>query len=536
MSLLDDARMYARFALGLHKFLKTRLNLEEARAIIRSNVANREENFLRVLQRGVFGYPGSPYLPLLQWAGCEFGDIEMMVRRDGLPSALRALREAGVYVTFEEFKGREVIRRGNREFPLPAHAFDNPYVRSCYIGESGGSTGAGTRVPHDLDYLLSRLPQRLLSDHISGVTDMPRALWRALLPSTVGINTMLFSAVLGNAPRKWFTPLLRSDLKPSIKYSLANHYILNAVRLHGVKVPRPERVPLDRADIIVRWIERTLQTDGAVHVAAGLSLSLRIAMAAKAMGVDLSGAVLAGSGEATTTAKVNTIESTGARHIPSYHFSEAGAVGLPCANPLDRNDHHLMADHLELIQYSRDVPGTRVTVPAFNFTTLLPTAPKLLLNVEIDDYGTVEERSCGCEWEALGLTRHVRNINSFRKLTGDGMTLIGSDMERILDSVLPATFGGTPQDYQLLEEEDENGLTIRSVIVSPRVTLADESSVVRVVLSELGRSDAAADLARAFLSQSGSLGVKRMEPVWTNRGKLLPLHILRQPTIGNPTP
>ena len=173
------------------------------------------------------------------------------------------------------------------------------------------------------------------------------------------------------------------------------------------------------------------------------------------------------------------------------------------------------------------VPGTSVTVPAFNFTTLLPTAPKLLLNVEIDDYGTIEERPCGCELERLGLTRHFRNIRSFRKLTGEGMTLIGSDMERILDKVLPEKFGGCAQDYQLLEEEVEGGFTRRSLIVSPHIDLKDESSIISVLLNELGRGDAAADLARALLSQGKSLAVKRMEPVWTDRGKLLPLHILQ---------
>ncbi len=59
-------------------------------------------------------------------------------------------------------------------------------------------------------------------------------------------------------------------------------------------------------------------------------------------------------------------------------------------------------DRLALIQRSRAVPGTDVTVDAFLFTTLSPAAPKLLLNVESDDYGIVERRSCGCEFERRG--------------------------------------------------------------------------------------------------------------------------------------
>jgi hypothetical protein len=326
--------------------------------------------------------------------------------------------------------------------------------------------------------------------------------------------------------------MLGDDLRPSLKYSLANAYILNVCRLHGVKVPRPERVPLDRADIIVRWMEKVLREEGQVLVSGGVSLSLRIAVAANEMGVDLTGATLSGGGEPPTETKVAIITGTGARFLTSYHFSEVGAVGLPCQNPVDCNDHHLIVDHLEVLQYPRKVPGTDVTVDAFNVTTLLPTAPKIMTNVEIDDYGTIENRNCGCEWEQMGFIKHVRDIRSFRKLTGEGMTLIGSDMERILDQVLPEKYGGSAQDYQLLEEEVEGGFTRRSIIVSPRVILGDESAVIRTVLEELGRGDAAADLARAFLSQGKSLGVKRMDPIWTDRGKLMPLHMIRQSCAG----
>jgi len=528
----NDAKMYARFAFGLHTFLRKKITLEEARAVLRNNLANREENFLRVLKRGIYGYSGSPYLPLLKWAGAEYGDVEKTIRQEGLSAALRKLRDEGVYITFEEFKGRDIIRRGGREFPLGPHGFDNPYLKSCYVGESGGSTGAGSRISHDLEHRAARIPLQMLSQHIQGTFGMPRAIWRCLLPSAVGVNDIITSGVTGNPPRKWFTPMLGGDLRPSLKYSLANAYILNMCRLHGVKVPHPERVPLDRADIIVRWMEKVLRDEGEVLVSGGVSLSLRIAVAAKEMGVDLNGATLSGGGEPPTETKVATITSTGARYLASYYFSEVGAVGLPCQNPADCNDHHLIVDHLEVLQYPRKAPGTDVTVQAFNFTTLLPTAPKLLLNVEIDDYGVIEDRNCGCEWEQMGFTKHVRGIRSFRKLTGEGMTLIGSDMERILDQVLPEKFGGSAQDYQLLEEEVEGGFTERSIIVSPRVILDDESEVVRTVLEELGKGDAAADLARAFLSQGKSLGVKRMDPVWTNRGKLMPLHMMRQSSAG----
>jgi hypothetical protein len=150
-----------------------------------------------------------------------------------------------------------------------------------------------------------------------------------------------------------------------------------------------------------------------------------------------------------------------------------------------------------------------------------------MLNVEIDDYGIIEQRSCGCPLEALGFTEHIREIRSFRKLTGEGVTLVGSEMVRVLEEVLPARFGGSALDYQLLEEEDEQGFTRISLLVDPRVDIADETAVIDVVYESLGRSSVGANDARTIWSQAGTLRVKRMKPIWTARGKLMPLHLAR---------
>ncbi len=171
------------------------------------------------------------------------------------------------------------------------------------------------------------------------------------------------------------------------------------------------------------------------------------------------------------------------------------------------------------------MPGTEITVDSFHFTTLLPTAPKLLLNVESDDYGIVETRSCGCPFESQGYTEHIRKIRSYRKLTGEGVTLVGSEMIRILEEVLPRHFGGSPLDYQLMEEEDEKGFTRLNLIISPKIRIHDEKEVTDTILKALGEGSVSADLARAIWSQAGSMRIKRMEPIWTERGKLMPLHL-----------
>ncbi len=60
---------------------------------------------LAVLKRAVYENERSPYLKLLRLAGCGYGDVESLVKADGIEPTLHKLREKGVYISFEEFKG-----------------------------------------------------------------------------------------------------------------------------------------------------------------------------------------------------------------------------------------------------------------------------------------------------------------------------------------------------------------------------------------------------------------------------------------------
>src|SRR5262245_38100318 len=105
LPIVDTARMYGRFAVGLRRFLRDTVTLDQAKARIRARLAQRDDQFLRVVERGIYGFPSSPYRSMLALARCELGDIRRMVHDRGLEATLHALREAGVYVSFEEFKG-----------------------------------------------------------------------------------------------------------------------------------------------------------------------------------------------------------------------------------------------------------------------------------------------------------------------------------------------------------------------------------------------------------------------------------------------
>lgn len=527
MGLLSDLKMYGRFAWGLRSFLRHTLTLEEAKAIIKKRMEERESNFLRIVKRGIFGYLKSPYLPLMKLAQCEMGDIENMVREKGLENTLMELRNVGIYISFEEFKGRKPIERKGKVIPTQAHDFDNPFLSHYYQAETGGTTGAGTRVGMDLDHISSQAPFIMIREYAHGLLNVPTAIWRGILPDESGFSSILYRYRSGNLPKKWFTPITKQNFKPSLKNHLATKYILGMGHLMGVPIPWPEPVHLDQAIVIARWAARTLESHGACLINTHVSMALRIALAAQEEKLNLTGVTFMGGGEPPTPAKVRKITSTGARYIPNYYLADVGIIGAGCANPLEINDLHFFKDGLSLIQYPRSVIGSEIKVDAFYLTTLLPTSPKIMLNVESDDYGIIETRACGCPLEGYGYTEHIRQVRSFQKLTGDGVTLVGSEMIHILEEILPGRFGGSPLDYQLVEEEDERGLTRLTLLVSPKIEISDEREVIETVLEALGQMSVSGNLARSIWSQAKALRIKRTEPIWTTRGKLMPLHLER---------
>ena len=316
MSLVADLKMYGRFGFGLGEFLRHTVTLDEAHQRIRRHLADREENFLRVLERAVFGYRKSPYRWLFRMARCELGDVRDMLRQNGLEKTLQALREAGVFIAFEECKGREPMVRGGRELPVKAHDFDNPHLQWQYYSESGGSTGAGTRVHHDLDYLAERAVHDLVAYTAHGVMDAPWGVWRGVLPDGSGLNTVLSLCRCGTPPVKWFTPVSYEGVDLSLlKFRLANQLTVRLGRILGVPLPYPELMPIEQAPSVAGWAAATVKKHGKCAMSMVASRALRVSVAAREAGIDLTGVTFVVAGEPVTPAKVQGIQSSGARYF-----------------------------------------------------------------------------------------------------------------------------------------------------------------------------------------------------------------------------
>ncbi len=533
MSLFGQIGMYWRFARDLRGFLREPVTVEQSRQIVEQRLQNREKNLLVIVKRAIYENEKSPYLKLLRLAGCEYGDFKKLVETVGIENTLSKLAKNGIYVTIEEFKGKKEIARAGKTFTVKESDFDNPFPSRHLEVSSGGSRSAGTRTTIDFDHLAAqRAVALILILDACDALDVPHSVCLPILPGS-GPTSVLLHAKAGKTPAKWFSPGDRREFKPSLKSRLGNSYIVYTGKTLGGKFPSPEYVTLDNLTPVVQWIADTVKQQGGCHMATYVSNAVRICQLAKEKGLDIAGAKFLVAGEPITEVKRKAIESAGASAFPFYVFVEAGWVGLGCLDALVEDEVHLMKDSFALIQYQREVPHAGISVDAFLFTTLLASTPKVLLNTESGDYGVVETRRCGCKFDELGLTDHIHTIRGFDKLTGAGTTFVGTDLLRIIEEILPARFGGASLDYQMVEEEDEAGHTRMSVVVSPDVGTIDEAKLIRTVLAELSKGGDWNRMMADVWSHEKMLRVKRIRPLATARGKLLPLHIQGAKQEGN---
>lgn len=512
-----------RFARDLWRYLRRPVpSVDEAGAIVAERLGTRGERFLRMAEQTIYAHEDSPYLALLRHARCELGDLREMVRRDGLEPTLRALHAAGVYVTFEEFKGRQPIVRDELEVAVTGRSFDDPRAGPSFEMRSGGSTGPASTSLISIPFVEECSVDFVLGYEAHGLTRAPAVVYRYTLPGE-GLGTVLRQVGSGNPVLHWFSPVMGASFTSTTRARLAVVLTVAMSRLAGAALPYPRSVEIGRSAIVARAIHDVVSRHSRCIVRVAVSVGARTALAAVNEGIDLTGATFDSGSEPPTSAKVGAIESSGARFVPSYIVSELGPVGMACAHGLDQTDVHFQSDALALITVPQTVPGTDVIVDAFCLTGLREAAPKVVLNVEFDDFGTIEQRSCGCLLGSAGFTTHLRGVRSYRKLTTGGVTLVGSDMERILEKVLPERFGGTPFDYQLVEAEEASGVARVLLVVSPRVGEIDEQAAVDEISKELGRIGRAERAAAGIWSNAGMIRVVRAEPMWTPAGKFLPI-------------
>jgi hypothetical protein len=513
-----DLGMVTRLTRDFPGFLRAPITVDRATRDLKARLAQREEYFLGTVEQMIYGHPRSPYLQLLRAAGCESGDLTTLVEREGLDGALIRLTDAGVYVTFDEFKGRKEAVRGSQRFAFAEADFDNPRVPHHFEVRSGGTRGPGTVVKVNLDFIGERAVSTAVALAAHRLEQADHVIWLM-----AGVTQMLIYAKLGRAPIAWFYPL-----KPLAFDLHAGSWFMAALsRLSATRLPLPAFLDLMDPGTLAVWLGMRLREGRRLCVTTYASSAVRVAEAARARGIGLDGVSFITLGEPFTEAKRRALEAAGAQTLVRFAFTEAGIIGYQCATPQAPDDLHCFTDNFGLVQRRRAVGGEQIMVDALLVTSLLPSAPKILLNVESGDHGILTQKPCGCSLGALGLTTHLSEIRSFEKLSGEGMTFVQTDLLRVLEEVLPVRFGGTAADYQVVEEE-EQGILRLFLIISPRVEALDENGARRVFLEELEKEGGFATVGARIWQRADTVSVRRQWPLATKAGKILPFQLVKR--------
>lgn len=400
--------------------------------------------------------------------------------------------------------------------------FDNPLPRKHLEGRGGGSRSPARRVTIDLEHFRSSAPQWPLLRSAFG--SGPMAAWYPAPPGVAGMPSVLGAAKAGWPVERWFSqPEVRGPAS-STRDVLVTATTVMASRLWGPQaLPWPEYAPLAEAGKVVRWLAEKSRAGEPGWVVTYPSAAVQAAAVAVQQGDDISGSVFILGGEPYTSHKAAVVERTGARGISGDGTTEVGAIGTPCARAEAPDEVHLLSDRVAISTRPVDVSGT--TLEALFVTTLLESAPKLMLNVELGDYGVLKERECGCAIGAAALGVHLHSIRSYEKLTTRGITFLGDELLTVLHGVLPERFGGTPEDFQLIEEEASDGVPHLTLVVSSRLGELAEEALVQTVLDELSRGGRAQRMMAESWRSAGALRVARRDPELTSGGKVQPLHL-----------
>lgn len=525
MSFWSDARRLRRFVWELGAYLREPLTPAECRARVEAQMRGRADAFLGILERAVYANPRSPYRALLEHARIDFAAASRRVRADGVERALGTFYDAGVHVSIDEFKGRRPIERPGLRLPTVETDFDNALAAGHYEGRTGGSRGAGTRLVIDLDVLAHESADVYFFHEAHAMAGRPIALWRPVPPGVAGMKNVLRLAKLGTPAERWFCQNEPGLHRGSLKHALFTEAAIVASRAWGKPLARPEHVPLARPDRVLDWLVEKSAAGRPAVLDTSVSCAIRIAGLAAERGAAIGGTLFRIGGEPLTPSRAEIIARAGCRWACYYSASEVGHLGLACADPTAVDDVHVLTDKMAVIQRSRR-HGDASPVDALFWTTLLPSTPKVMLNVETGDAAILSERACGCALGAAGFHAHLHTVRSYEKLTTEGMHFLGSEILVLVDSVLPGKFGGVPTDYQFVEEE-RDGLRTVSLVVSPRVGAVDEAVLVATVLETLGAFPGGTRMMADYWRDGRTVRVVRREPHATSAAKVQPLHVVR---------
>jgi hypothetical protein len=273
------------------------------------------------------------------------------------------------------------------------------------------------------------------------------------------------------------------------------------------------------------WIVEKRRQGKNCCITTVMSNAAKISRQALEMGISLEGTTFSASGEPLTHSKHQLIKKAGARVALHYGPGGTGTSMLGCGNPRFIDEMHVPQSNLAFVENPRTLDFGDGPIHPVMVTTLHPSAPRFLFNVENGDYATLTTRDCGCALQQVGFTQHIHGVRSFEKMTGEGMNYSGSDLFELLENIFPSEFGGAPGDYQLVEEEDHRGQTRLTLVVHPDLGALDEDKLLARLQTGLAQGSRNHQFISKIWHDAGAFRVSRAVPHASKRGKVLPLYI-----------
>ncbi|MFI5165673.1 MAG: hypothetical protein ACHQQS_03560 [Thermoanaerobaculales bacterium] len=472
-----------RLARALPGQLRQPVTPDAALSQLREGLLHRERNFLTASRRLIFDNPASPYRSLLLWAGCDFADLQHSVQAHGLDRTLEQLRDAGVYLTLDEFKRQAPICRKGLTLKPRETDFDNSGLAAAgFEGATSGTHSPATRVFYDWEFIREEAAHELLLYEHHGVLNAPLALWYPVPPALAGVHNLLMNLKHGHTPARWFSHLDPTSSHVSLRYRVA----LMGLRW-GSGAPRPEFAELSRPDNVLDW----MQTNPRCVLRTFTSSAVRLVQHALRRGVDIAGATVFTGGEPLTDARRAFIESAGVTVFARYVASESGLIAASCRHRTSTDDMHVYIDRLAVI-------------PGLCYTTLSLHTGKVLFNTELGDAGELSTRPCKCGFGQLGFDLHVRDVRSRQRLTIEGMTVATADLDQVLGQLIGA------DSFQYRQAHDERGLTRLVIAISPD---AGDLPSTEVVYNRMRQHNANLAVVADVWQRVSAIEIVREQPV-----------------------
>ena len=465
---------------------------------------DRNQVFLERTQ-ALLGVPDHPLTALLRVGGWPFEKLRQSLAQVGLEETLRNLAQDGVWLDADEVKCRKPLVRHGRGIPFSPTDLDHVRGPSVPLGTSGTS-GPRTKNPLDLSGFELQASYKSTMLEALGALDSPLVLYYPA-PSAAGIAQLLAFALAGKPPDAWFCHLPESQ-SSAIPWSFWLRVLASTAKVAGVTLTLPQLAEVEKPERLLAWLHRHAPQGAVVVTFPGSAL--RLQAYSERIRRPMPPSIFILGGEPITARKRTLLENRGHRVYPWYGAVDAGRIAIGCLKPEAADDMHLLTDRFAAIDWH----GRLL------LTSLLPSVHKRYLNTDCGDMATIERRRCGCPLGQLGLEFHLKDVRSVQKFSLEGITLPADLVHRLADEVLPERCGGAPSDYQLLEEEGEDGWTRLVVRVAPEVVVSADKVIetVHQVLLEASRGAPALALR---IKRSGVVTVRRQRPRFSRGGKLL---------------